>query len=181
MQARNCRERILSLKQWRYEHGKTIDQCIEICGGYPSDTTISRIFGKGGEDKTFRESTIAAVELALTGKVYEPETPIPVELAVKAQVDTAKTYASEIRALEYQVKKQAHIINSLFALVVCCLVFFGSVALYDFLTHGTGFWNTDSSWVWFGKVAFLFCVAAVVLRLFFAIKKLKAEYKSVDD
>ena len=50
MQARNCRERILALKEWRMAQGKTVDQCVELCGDFPSDTTVKRIFGKGSED-----------------------------------------------------------------------------------------------------------------------------------
>ena len=78
MQARNCRERILALKQWRVDNGHTVDYCVELCGGVPSDSTVSKVFYKGSENKTFRETTIAAIELKCLGRVYEPNIKIPV-------------------------------------------------------------------------------------------------------
>lgn len=176
MQARDCRQRIIALKEWRMHHGKTIDECIEICGNYPADATIRRMLGKGGEDKTFRESTVAAVELALMGKVYEPEIKIPVMDVVRAQEATAKQFAAENRQLRYQVQRQSHIITGLLALALCSLIFFGGIAIYDFCTNGTGFWNSDASWIWVVKVSFLICVALVLLRLFVKIRQLNAQF-----
>lgn len=178
MQARNCRERILALKQWRMDNGKTIDQCIELCGDFPSDTTITRIFTKGGEDKTFRESTIAAIELALLGKVYSPEIKIPVEDVVRAQEDTAKRFADENRMLHHTVRRQAEIIRTLVRLGTVCLAFFSGVALYDFFSHSAGFWNTDSSGVWVAKVVFIIVVALLLIERVYALHKLKAKFES---
>ena len=178
MQARNCRERILALKQWRMDNGKTIDQCIELCGDFPSDTTITRIFTKGGEDKTFRESTIAAIELALLGKVYEAAIKIPVEDVVRAQEDTAKRFADENRMLHQTVEQQAEIIRALVRVGLLCVVFFSGIALYDFLSHSTGFWGTNSSGVWIIKVAFIVCVAAALAERIYALRKLRAKYES---
>ena len=178
MQARNCRERILALKQWRMDNGKTIEQCIEMCGDFPSDTTITRIFTKGGEDKTFRESTIAAIELALLGKVYSPEIKIPVEDVVRAQEDTAKRFADENRMLHQTVRRQAVIIRTLVRLGIVCIAFFSGVALYDFFNHSAGFWNTDSSGVWIAKVAFLVVVAVVLVERVVALRKLKAQFEA---
>lgn len=178
MQARNCRERILALKQWRMDNGKTIDQCIEMCGDFPSDTTITRILTKGGEDKTFRESTIAAIELALIGKVYEPSIKIPVEDVVHAQEDTAKRWADENRMLRRTVLRQAEIIRTLVRLGTVCLLFFSGVALYDFFSHSSGFWNTDSSGVWIAKVAFLVVVALVLIERVVALRKLNAQFEA---
>ena len=178
MQARNCRERILALKQWRMDNGKTIDQCIELCGDFPSDTTITRIFTKGGEDKTFRESTIAAIELALLGKVYEAAIKIPVEDVVRAQEDTAKRFADENRMLRRTVEQQSEIIRALVRVGLLCVVFFSGIALYDFLSHSTGFWGTNSSGVWIIKVAFIVCVAAALAERIYALRKLKAKFES---
>ena len=177
MQARNCRERILALKQWRMDNGKTIDQCIELCGDFPSDTTITRIFTKGGEDKTFRESTIAAIELALLGKVYEPAIKIPVEDVVRAQEDTAKRFADENRLLHRTVEQQKHILNSLVKLCSVAVLLIISIGIYDFNTPGVGFWGSHVSWVFVLKIAFGIYAAAVIIRSIIIGRNLKKKYK----
>lgn len=177
MQAKECKARILALKEWRSLNGFSIEDVVRLFpDGWPSDTTIRRIFGKGGEEKSFRESTIAALELALLGKVYAPEIKIPVVDVVKAQEDTAKRLSDDNRRLMQTVRKQKHIIISLLMLVGCCVVFFGGIALYDFVTNGTGFWNSHSWPIWIAKVAFLMCVSAVVLHYFLAMRKLEAAF-----
>ena len=75
----------------------TVDQCIELCGDFPSDSTIRKVFAKGSEDKpSFRESTIAAIELAIIGRVYEPEIAIPVEDVIRAEKEYAENYNAEL-------------------------------------------------------------------------------------
>lgn len=176
MQARNCRERILSLKQWRLDKGLTVDQCAELCGDFPSEYTVRKIFAKGSEDKTFRESTVAAVELACLGHVYEPALKIPVEDVVRAQEDTARRFAQEVRALRHTVERQAHLIHSLLSICVISVLFFGGIALYDFFSHSTGFWNTDSYPIWIAKVAFLLYLAFALVRWFVVLRRIKARF-----
>ena len=178
MQARNCRERILALKEWRLAQGKTVDQCIELCGDFPSDTTVKRIFAKGSEDKTYRESTIAAIELACLGRVYEPSIKIPVEDVVRAQEDTAKRFADENRLLRYTVERQAHIIKALGRVVLACILFFGAIAFYDLFTKAGGFWNANTYPVWIAKVAFLLCVIGSLAWSTYKIQKLKAQFEA---
>lgn len=179
MQARECEKRIINLKNWRVQNGLSIEDVVRLFpDGFPSDTTIRRIFSKGGEQKSFRESTIAAIELTLLGKVYAPEIKIPVVDVVRAQEDTAKRLSDEYRRLDKAVRKQKHIISSLLMLVCCCIIFFGGVAIFDFATNGTGFWNSHSWPVWVAKVAFLVCVAAVGLHYFFAMRRLEAKFKA---
>ena len=176
MQARNCRERVLNLKKWRMENGKTIAECIELCGDFPSEKTVEKVFLKGSEEKSFRESTIAAIELACLGKVYSPEIKIPVEDVIRAQEETAKRFADENRLLRQTVEKQAHIIDALLKIGIACLVFFGGIALYDYFTHSTGFWNTDSYPIWIAKVAFLLCLFGLLLWFFIRLRAIKARF-----
>lgn len=177
MQAKECRKRILALKEWRTLNGLSIEDCVRMFpDGFPSDTTIRRIFAKGGEEKSFRESTIAAIELSCLGKVYMPEIKIPVEDVVRAQEDTAKRFADENRLLRQTVEKQAHIINALLRIGIACLLFFGGIALYDYFTHSTGFWNTDSYPIWIAKVAFLLCLFGLLLWFFLRLRAIKARF-----
>ena len=178
MNARNSKERILALKQWRIDEAKTVDECISLCGAYPSDTTIRRIFAKGSEDKPFKESSIAAVELALIGKVYKPDIVIPVEEVVRGQEAAAIHYQSEIRRLRHTVERQAEIIRTLLRIGVICVLFFSSIALYDYLNHHTGFWNTNSSSVWIIKVSFLACITCLLGERVYALHKLKLKFRA---
>lgn len=177
MQAKDCRIRILNLKQFRLDKGLTIEQCVEMCGNYPSEWTVRKFFTKGSEDKaTFKESTVAAIELALIGKVYEPNIKIPVVDVTRTLEDAVTPLANENRLLRYTVDRQAHIIKTLSRMVLACLVFFGSIALYDYFSHSTGFWNTDSYFVWIIKVAFLLCILGSMLWSFVKLKALKKRF-----
>lgn len=179
MQAKECKKRILHLKEWRTLNNFTIEDVVRMFpDGFPSDTTIRRIFSKGGEDKSFRESTIAALELTLLGKVYSPEIKIPVMDVVKAQEDTAKRFADENKLLRRTVEQQAEIIRALVRVGLLCVVFFSGIALYDFLSHSTGFWGTNSSGVWIIKVAFIVCVAAALAERIYALRKLRAKFEA---
>ena len=179
MQAKECKRRILRLKEWRTLNSLSIEDVVRMFpDGFPSDTTIRRIFSKGGEDKSFRESTIAALELTLLGKVYAPEIKIPVMDVVKAQEDTAKRFADENKRLRRTVEQQAEIIRTLVFMALICIAFFSGVALYDFLSHSTGFWGTNSSGVWIIKVAFIVCVAAALAERIYALRKLRAKFES---
>ena len=172
-----CRERILRLKKWRVDNGFTIDQCVERCGEYPSEWSVRKFFAKGSEDKpSFKESTVAAIELALLGEVYSNAT-VLIEDMARSIEDAVKPYAREIRLLRYTVERQAHIINGLFKLCAVAVTFFAGIALYDFFTKSTGFWGTHSSGVWIAKVVFLACTAAVVVERFYALHKLKVHYR----
>ena len=179
MQAKNCRERILNLKQWRIDNALTVDECIERCGDYPSEWTIRKVFAKGSEDKaTFKESTIASVEKALLGKVYEPEIKIPIEDVTRTLEDAVKPLADENRLLRRTVEQQAEIIRTLVHVGLLCVFFFSGIALYDFVSHSTGFWNTDSSGVWVAKVVFIIVVALLLIERVYALHKLKAKFES---
>ena len=176
MQARNCRERVLNLKKWRMENGKTIAECIELCGDFPSDKTVEKVFLKGSEEKSFRESTIAAIELACLGKVYMPEIKIPVEDVIRGLEDTAKRWATENRRLRYAVERQAHIISGLMRLCIIAVLLFGCIAVYDLISHNVGFWGSDLYWVWIIKAAFLIYAGGGIVKRGLLIKKLKAKF-----
>ena len=176
MQARNCRERVLNLKKWRMENGKTIAECIELCGDFPSDKTVEKVFLKGSEEKSFRESTIAAIELACLGKVYSPEIKIPVEDVIRAQEETAKRFADENRRLRQTVEKQKHMITGLVRLCLIAVLLMISIGIYDFITPGVGFWGSHLSWVFVLKIAFGLFALTVVIRRILLLRKLKARF-----
>lgn len=176
MQAKNCKERILKLKAWRIDKGLTVDQCVELCGDYPSGSTIRKVFAKGSEEKSFRESTIAAIELALLGKVYEPDIKIPVEDVARTLEEATKPLAEENRALRYQVQRQTKISSGLLRLCFTAVLLFGAIAFYDLRIDNAGFWGSKVYWVWIIKAVFLLYAAAVVLGCALALRKLKAEF-----
>lgn len=178
MQARNCRERVLNLKAWRMETGKTIAECIELCGDFPSDKTVEKVFLKGSEEKSFRESTIAAIELACLGKVYEPEIKIPVEDVIRGLEDTAKRWADENRLLRHTVEQQKHMIIGLVRLCLIAVLLMISIGVYDFITPGVGFWGSHLSWVFVLKIAFGLVALAVVIRRIVLIYRLKADFEA---
>lgn len=181
MYAKNCRERILRLKKHRIDNGLTVDQCIELCGGFPSESTTRKIYAKGSEEKaTFKESTIAAVELAVMGEVYSADISIPVEDVARSLADAIQPYAKENRELKYKNDQQSHIIKGLLALCIGCVAFFGGIAFYDFRSHTSGFWGTSSSPVWIVKVLFLLFVAGVIFRQLYALYQLKARFEKED-
>ena len=178
MQAKNCKERILKLKAWRIDKGLTVDQCVELCGDYPSGSTIRKVFAKGSEDKSFRESTIAAIELALLGKVYEPDIKIPVEDVARTLESAVKPLADENRLLQHTVNQQKQMINGLVRLCITAVLLIISIGIYDFNTPGVGFWGSHLSWVFLLKIAFGIYAAVVVVRHVFLLRKLKADFEA---
>lgn len=176
MQARNCEERVLNLQKWRIEKAVPISCCIELCNGVPSDRTVTNVFVKGGEKRSYKESTIAAIEKACLGYVYDSAIKIPVEDVIRTQEDTVALYFAEVRKLRQTVERQAEIIRTLLCIGIICVFFFSCVALYDFLSHSTGFWATDSYGVWIVKVAFLAVITVLLSERIYALRKLKAKF-----
>lgn len=184
MQARNCKERIAKLKQYRLDKGLTIEQCIELCGGFPSESTIRKLFSKGGGDKTYRESTIAALELAIIGQVYMPEISIPVEDVIQAQKDLAQAAAEE---LERKTRREALLIDQQKAslrtrdiIIMIMLVFDLIILAYDLSHQGIGFFNTSSSLVWFVQIAFVLCIAVTWTTYYVRSKKRRKEIEQLE-
>ena len=161
MQARDCRERVIRLKKWRVDNAKTVEECIELCGDFPSDSTIKKILGKGGEDKPYRESTIAAIEKALIGEVYNAQIKIPVEDVIKAQKAMAEDFAETKRKQVAVITKQKAEVRVRDA-VICILVIYDiAMLIYDRLMDTTGFYNAHSATVWFVQVAIAMSIATV--------------------
>jgi hypothetical protein len=160
------------------ETGKTIAECIELCGDFPSDKTVEKVFLKGSEEKSFRESTIAAIELACLGKVYSPEIKIPVEDVTRTIEDAVKPLADENRLLKHTVNQHKQMINSLVRLCITAVLLIISIGIYDFNTPGVGFWGSHLSWVFLLKIAFGIYAAVVVIRHVFLLRKLKADFEA---
>ena len=178
MQARNCRERVLNLKAWRMRTGKTIAECVELCGDYPSDKTVEKVFLKGSEEKSFRESTIAAIELACLGKVYEPEARMPIEDVTRSIETAVKPYAAEIRLLRYTVEQQEQIINGLVRLGVLAVLLMLSIGIYDTINPGVGFWGSHLYWVSILKFIFVAFAVVIIVRRVYALHKLKLHFRA---
>lgn len=148
---------------------------------YPSGSTIRKVFAKGSEDKSFRESTIAAIELALLGKVYEPDIKIPVEDVARTLEAAVKPLADENRLLQHTVKQQKQIINGLVRLCITAVLLIIAIGIYDFNTPGVGFWGSHLSWVFLLKVAFGIYASVVVIKRIFLLRKLNAEFEAEEE
>ena len=161
MQAKNCKERITRLKEWRINKALTVDQCIELCGDFPSDSTIRKVFAKGSEDKSsFRESTIAAIELAVMGRVYEPKIAIPVEDVIRAEKEYAENYNAELEKKRLIEQQQKGLLN--FCFIIALFFLFNSVILiYDITVTHIGFFTLDNFFVWIAELVFVFGLGIV--------------------
>ena len=179
MQAKMCRERILYLKKWRTEKGLTVEQCIAMCGEYPSEWSIRKFFAKGSEEHpTFKESTVSAIELALLGKVYEPETKMHIEDVARSIEDAVKPYAAEIRLLRYTVERQEQIINGLFRLGAVAVLLIVSIGLYDLTNPEVGFWGSHLYWVSILKFVFCGVAVGIIVKRVHALHKLKLHFRA---
>lgn len=156
MQARDCEQRVLRLKQWRMDNGKTVEQCIELCNGVPSDGTIKSVFRVNSENKTFRETSIAAIELALFGSVYNPQITIPVEAAIHAQEDI-------VRPLVEANKEKSEEIKVRDRLIAVLLLFDAAILIFDLSIKTGGFFNSKTVVVWVIEALVVSAVAAILL------------------
>ena len=162
MQARNCSERILNLKKWRLDNGKTVDQCVALFDGVPSDSTIKKVLGKGSENKSFRESTIAAMELKMMGHVYSPQIAIPVEDVIRAQ-------EAVVRPLVEESKKKSEEIKLRDRLIAVLLFFDAAFLIFDLSIKTGGFFNSKTLVVWVIEAVVVLAVAVIL----FVYKKRK--------
>lgn len=169
MQAKNCKERILKLKEWRIEQGLTVDRCIELCGDFPSESTIRKIFAKGSEEKiSYRESTIAAIEQACLGQAYMPEITIPLEDVIEAQQETAAE-AERLRHIqELKIAQQKAKLHVCYIMLALLFGFDIVILLYDVTHLNTGFFNANSIFVWCVQVVFL--VATGIILISFSVR-----------
>lgn len=156
MQARDCRQRIIRLKNWRIDNAKTVEQCIELCGGVPSDGTIKSVFRINSENKTFRETTLAAIELALFGAVYNPNISIPVEAAIHAQEDIVRPLVEENREKSEEIKMRDRLIAVL-------LLFDAAILIFDLSIKTGGFFNSKTLIVWIIEAIVVSAIAAILL------------------
>jgi hypothetical protein len=156
MQARDCKQRVLRLKQWRVDNAKTVEQCIELCKGVPSDGTIKSVFRINSENKTFRETTLAAIELALLGAVYNPQITIPVEAAIHAQEAVVRPLlkANEEKSEEIKVRDR---------LIAVLLLFDAAILIFDLSIKTGGFFNSKTAVVWVIEALVVSAVAAILL------------------
>lgn len=162
MQAKNCRERIIRLKEWRVNKALTVDQCIELCGDFPSDSTIRKVFAKGSEDKpSFRESTIAAIELAVMGRVYEPKIAIPVEDVIRAEKEYAGNYNAELEKKRLIEQQQKGLLNFCFVIIALFFLFNSVILIYDLAYKHIGFFTVDNVFVWVVELVFVFGLGVV--------------------
>ena len=172
MTARDCQKRITALKEWRMNKGYTVEQCIELCNGFPSDTTVRRIFNTNSGEKTFRESTIAALELALMGEVYNPEISIPVEDVIKAQKESAEAAEKTHRMQALQIAQQRANIRVRDFIIIAFALYEAFVIVYDRLNPHIGFYNTNSITVWVVQVTLL-VVIGVILSVYILRTRLR--------
>lgn len=156
MQARDCEKRILKLKQWRVENAKTVEQCAEMCNGVPADSTVKKVLARGSETKMFRETTIAAMELALLGAVYNPAISIPVEAAVHAQ-------EAIVRPLVQSNKEKSEEIKMRDRLIAVLLLFDAAILIFDLTIKTGGFFNSKTVVVWVIEALVVSAVAAILL------------------
>lgn len=163
MQARNCAERIASLKKWRMDNAKTVEECVALFDGFPSDSTVKRVLGKGSEAKSYRESTIAAMELAMLGHVYSPQISIPVEDVIHAQKDAVRPYVEEVRELAGSVAEKSEELKLRDRIIAVLLVFDVIILIYDLTNKTAGFFNSHSAFVWVIEALAVFAVAFIVL------------------
>lgn len=180
MQARNCRERVLKLKEWRITYGKTVDQCIELCGGFPSDVTIRRIFAKGSEDKAYRESTVAAIEQAIFGQVYMPEIKIPVEAVIKAEKEQAEKYNADTKKQALRIAQQRANIRVRDFIIIALVLYEIIVIIYDRMHPTIGFYTAGSITVW-AVQTILFVVIASILSVYILRTRLRARQLAQED
>lgn len=80
----NSRKIILKLKEIKQERNLTINDILSMIhanGDYLSQTSVSRVFRKGSEDKSFNyKATLVPIQKALLGKnttIEKKETTIP--------------------------------------------------------------------------------------------------------
>ena len=156
MQARDCEKRILRLKQWRVDNAKTVEQCSEMCNGVPADSTVKKVLARGSETKMFRETTIAAIELALLGAVYNPAIAIPVEAAVHAQEAIVRPLVAENKEKSEEIKLRDR-------LIVVLLLFDVAILIFDLSIKTGGFFNSHTVIVWVIEALVVFAVAAILL------------------
>lgn len=156
MQAKNCRERILKLKEWRTNKGLTVDRCIELCGDFPSDSTIRKVFAKGSEEKpSYKESTIAAIELAVMGRVYEPEIAIPVVDVIRAQKENAEKYNAELEKQRIIEDQQKGLLRFCFVIIALFFIFNSVILIYDITVTHIGFFTPENFFVWVAELVFV--------------------------
>ena len=180
MTARDCQKRITALKEWRMNKGYTVEQCIELCNGFPSDTTVRRIFNTNSGEKTFRESTIAALELALMGKLYNPDISIPVEDVIEAQKETAELAEKQSRIQTLKLEQLKAKLRVCYVMLALFFTFNSVILFYD-LTHPTlGFFNSPSTKVWYVQFGFLIAVAVTLAVFFVRYWLRKKEIKSIN-
>lgn len=161
MQAKNCKERILRLKDWRIDNGLTVDQCVELCGNFPSESTVKKFFAKGSEEKSFRESTVAAIEKALLGKVYEPKIAIPVEDVIRAEKEHAEAYNTELEKKRLIEAQQKGLLNFCFIIIGLFFAFNTTILIYDLAYKHIGFFTTENIFVWVLELVFLTVLGTV--------------------
>lgn len=156
MQARDCRQRVLRLKQWRIDNAKTVEQCISMCGDVPSDGTIKSVFRVNSENKSFRETTIAAIELALLGAVYNPQISIPIEAAIHAQEAVVRPLlkANEEKSEEIKMRDR---------LIAVLLLFDAAILIFDLSIKTGGFFNSKTAIVWVIEAIVVTAVAAILV------------------
>jgi hypothetical protein len=155
VQARNCAERIANLKKWRMDNGKTVDECVELFDGVPSVSTIKKVLGKGSEAKSFRESTIAAMELKMMGHVYSPQIAIPVEDVIRAQEAVVRPLveASKVKSEEIKLRDR---------LIAVLLLFDVAILIFDLSIKTGGFFNSKTLVVWVIEVVVVLTVAFIL-------------------
>lgn len=172
MQARECQKRIIALKEWRISKGYTVEQCIDICNGVPSDTTVRRIFNTNSETKSFREATLASAELALMGKVYNPDISIPIEDVIKAQKENAEATEKTRRLQALQIAQQRANIRVRDFIIIALVLYEAFIIVYDRLNPHFGFYP-DGVAFWTVKTA-LFVVIGVILSVYILRTRLRA-------
>lgn len=181
MQAKNCKERIIRLKNRRVERRLTIDQVIELCGGFPSESTITKFFAKGCEDKSYRESTVAALEIVLFGEVYNAAISIPVEDVVEAQKEAAALAEKQARIQTLNLEQQRAKLRVCYVMLALFFVFDSVILLYDIRHPDLGFFSSPSTLVWYVQLGFLVALG-ITITVFFARYWLrKKELKSLEE
>lgn len=118
------KETILELKRLRREQGLTYQDIVSQCeanGEAVSLSTVKRVFGRGGEDDSFRVTTIEAIEKVLRG----PDAPG----AIGQELFTALVW---YRAALFAARRRERAM--VFAMVVLAVALYGMIDYFVFPT-----------------------------------------------
>lgn len=110
----NTRELILKLKSVKQEKELSLDKIIEIMSAnhqFVSKTTLSRVFAKGSEDKSFRyEETLRPIANALLDmETIEENDDLDTQaykIVIRLKKDLLEDYTKQIQELKDELKEK---------------------------------------------------------------------------